>query len=139
MPCRLCDSSECGNVLARRSPEPSAVFATELGRAFVANAERCFSSITPRAQHEPAGLLKPQLFLVLQRGQGRDALEVRVKCRRAHSRVLRESVDAERVSKVLLQPPNCLRDPMGRAARRDDLTESRPMRAVEYAVCDTHI
>src|SRR5262249_460031 len=47
-----------------------------------------------------------------------------------------ERLDAERVREVVLQPPDCLGDPVGRGAGRGDLAQPRPLRAGEYAVGD---
>jgi hypothetical protein len=47
-----------------------------------------------------------------------------------------ERLDPERVREVLLQPPDRLRDPLGRGAGRGDLAQPRPLRAGEHAVGD---
>src|SRR5947199_10841302 len=81
---------QCGHVPTRRGTEHAPVFAAELRRALVADAERRFGRVQPLAQHQPPRLLQAQALLVLQWAHRRHALEMEVERRRAHPHLPRQ-------------------------------------------------
>jgi hypothetical protein len=55
-------------------------------------------------QHQLAGFLESQLFLVLQRAHARERAEMLPEGRRAHVRAIRQVVPLQRLGEVLLEP-----------------------------------
>src|SRR5947209_8044056 len=108
---------------SRRGAEQQPVFAAELRRALVTDAESGRGCVESLAQHQPPCLLEAQPLLVPERAQRRHALEVEVERRRAHPHLPRQRLDLERVRETVLQPPDCPSDPVGRGAGRGDLTQ----------------
>jgi hypothetical protein len=123
---RLSVELERVHILTWRGAERPPVLPAELGRALVPDSNRCMGCVEPLAQHQPPGLVEAQSLLVLERTYRRDALEVEVKRRRAHSHMLRERIDPERVREVVIQPADRSRDALGRGTGRDDLAQPRP-------------
>src|SRR4051812_30943459 len=92
---------ERGQMATRRRAEHPPVFPAELGRALVPDPERRLASVEPFPRHQPPRLLEPEPLLVLERAQGRYALEVEVERRWAHPHVLCERFDPERLGEVV--------------------------------------
>ena len=58
--------------------EKAAVFAIELGGAFVTNLKSCTRSIKATVEHQVACRLQPELFLILKRAHRRQHPEMMV-------------------------------------------------------------
>src|SRR5438445_279816 len=79
-----------GNIAHRRGAEEPLIFAGKVRGIVIPDAGAGARRIKVLAEHQPAGLLEPQLLLELPRAHRRDRLEVVVEARHAHPHRLRE-------------------------------------------------
>src|ERR1700758_164783 len=89
------------------------IFATELRCTFVADCKRGRFDPHRLRQHQPAGLKKAKLLLILNRCQRSQCLELAVKGRATELRDRSEFVDVDRVGVALPQGLDCLHDTPG--------------------------
>lgn len=118
---RLGLKHECGHVLPRRCSEPPSVLTAELELALVSNPVTGLPGVESFTHHQSPGLLEAKPLLILNRAHRRHALEVKVQSRGAHPYMLGERFDTQRVSEMILEPPNCASDPLGHCTGRGDL------------------
>ena len=93
-------------VAQRRCAKLAAVFAAELGGAFVSHLKSGAGRVQMLHQHESAGLVQSHPFLVLQGAHAGHGAKMVVKGRRAHAYLPCKAVDLEGLDKVVLESVN---------------------------------
>src|SRR3712207_2274124 len=78
------DAPHAFDIAQRRRAEEPLVLAAEVRGVVVAHAVAGARRVEALTEHQPAGLLQPQLLLELQRAHRGDLLEVVVEARGAH-------------------------------------------------------
>src|SRR6266540_6455882 len=79
-----------GNIAHWRCAEEPLILAGKVRGIVIPDARAGTRRIKVLAEHQPAGLLQPQLLLELPRAHRRDRLEVIVEARHTHPHCLRE-------------------------------------------------
>ncbi len=133
LPTILDDGLHHGGVASRRLSEKAPVFSAELRGAFVADKERYRCCVGLSGNHALARTLQADMFLILQRAEGRDLLAAPVKHGRAHTRNRSHVVNAELLGVVFPDPRHGSTDMGQTGVDARDLTQHLGMRAEHQA------
>jgi len=116
------------DIAVRRCAEQAAVLAAELRSAFIPHTRCRATGIEVLVQHQLPCLLQTQLLLVLQRAHARERTEMLPEGRGTHMRAIRQFVAVQRLSEVLLEPGDGLRDLLARRSCGDEPPNLRTVR-----------
>jgi hypothetical protein len=120
----------------RRFAKVALVFAAEVGSVLVTDSVAGLRSVEVLVEHQPPGLLKPQLLLELQRTHRRHGLEVSVEPGDAHAELPRDVLDPQGLVEVLAQLLDRANHPVGVTAKGREVTHAAALRARQEAVRD---
>lgn len=124
------------HVTPRRGPELTLVFPVELGNAFVADFDGRAARVFPFDQHEPLGLIKPQMFLELQGAHACYLSEMPVECRWRHVRLPGQFLNMERSCEIFPEPGNGPGYLTGLRARATEKPEAAALASGKEVIVD---
>ena len=116
--------------------EEAAVFAIELGGAFVADFEGGTGGVKTIDEHAFASGLEAKLFLILKRAHGGEDAEMVVQRGHAHAGDVGEILDAQRLGKIRFDPGDGFRGAVALIAERGDGAETDAFGSAKNAVDD---
>jgi len=111
--------SHAPDVALRRSAKQAAVLAAELRGALIAHKPPGVARVEALVEHQLPGFLQTQLLLELQRAHARDGAEMLSKSRWAHVHAVCQVADVQRLSEILLEPGDGLRNLLARGSGGD--------------------
>src|SRR5438876_3112226 len=128
--------SHSSDVPHRRLAEVPLVLAVEVRGIVVTDSVAGFRRVEIFAEHQPPGLLKPQLLLELQRTHRRHGSEVRMEPGHAHAQLSRDLVDPQRLVEVHAKFLDRANHAMRVTAERREVAQAAGLGTREQAIHD---
>src|SRR5450756_882725 len=115
-------------VLTRRRSEETLVLTAELRGAFIADGEPHCGCIRLVCDHATAGLVEPDMLLILKRADRGDGFKAVVKNGYAHTRECSDRLEIEALGVMIADPSHSLSDVHQARVGARNLTEQAAMR-----------